>query len=179
MKKILTALLCLLLVSALMLPAAAAPEVVFTTDSRFAPGATVTVDIMAMTDMDATIYSAWLEGDVVYHWYVDGEENPELNGKSITLWQDFNGRNVHVAVVCYDLTVTSQSFLVTDAVAPTPAPSPAPTTQPTSAPTTPSVPNTPTGESTGGSPLWLWICIAAAVGGTLFAAGFLLGKKKT
>lgn len=130
MKKVLTALICLILLVALTLPAAAAPEVVFTADSRFAPGGTVTVDIMAMTDMDSTIYAAWLEGDVVYHWYVDGEENPELNGKSITLWQEFKGHTIHVEVVCYDMTVTSQRHLIMDTVV----------TQPTTAPTVPTNP---------------------------------------
>lgn len=148
MKKILTVIFCLLLMVMMTLPVLAAPEVKFTSDSKFVPGGKITVDILTMTDMDSIIHEAWLEGDVVYHWYVDGVENPELSGKSITLLQEHVGHTIHVEVVCYDLTVVSQRYLITNAVVVTTKPTTsgtstaatttAPTTEPSSAPTEPS-----------------------------------------
>ena len=74
MKRIISLLLCLVLMTALAVPvSAASPEIIFTADSGFTPGCTVSVDTGATlmscyNNGTSDIYNAYLEGDVQYYW---------------------------------------------------------------------------------------------------------------
>jgi len=76
MKKIVSVLLALMLVSALALPVFAAElSVVFTADSQPVPGRAMTVDknaMLALGSNTADTYNAMLEGNVIYNWYKNG-----------------------------------------------------------------------------------------------------------
>lgn len=73
MKKFLSALICLLLLCTLAMPAfAAGLTITFTDDSLPEVGGTLTVDEKAMLEdgsITADIYNALLEGNVIYSWY--------------------------------------------------------------------------------------------------------------
>lgn len=112
MKKIAIICLCMMLVAALALPALAAPQVVFTSDSEFAVGGKVTVDIMAMTDMDSAIYNAWLENDVQYQWYSNSSQISGATGKSLTIKESDRGTKLFVEVICWDMELVSTTYLI-------------------------------------------------------------------
>ena len=84
MRRLLSWILCLALVLSLSVPVmAAGPEIVFTSDSSFQAGGTVTVDKNRTLESvynygSSDAYNAYLEGDVQYYWmrndsyYADG-----------------------------------------------------------------------------------------------------------
>lgn len=114
MKKWTLLCLCLLLTAALALPVMADElSVVFTTDSRYATGGTLTVDIDAMAEMDPRIREALQENLVIYRWYVSGVEVTDQTGKSIQLKNEYGNKFLHVEVICGSLTVTSSKMLIT------------------------------------------------------------------
>lgn len=145
MKRFVTIGLCLLLAAMLMIPAMAAePEVVLASGARFNPGSKLTVDIQSMTDMDARIYEAWLEGTVAYQWYSGGNPIPGATGQSYTVAD--SDKIVKVEVRCGDLVLTSSGYIITKTsivvtkkttVPTTKAPTKAPTKVTTKAPTQP------------------------------------------
>jgi len=115
MKKRINGIVAMLVAVLLALSVAAVayaePEVIFTSDSAFIPGGTVTVDIEKMTDLDSAIYNAWLEGEVEYLWCLDGVEASEYNGKSIILPEDSQGVRLSVTVKCFDLEITRDAVI--------------------------------------------------------------------
>lgn len=114
MKKMIVLALCLLLIATVAMPAfAAGPKVLFTADSQFTTGKKITVDIQAMTGMDARIYNAWLEGTVRYQWY---SGDTAINGANAVSYTPASTvRSVKVQVICADLVLTSDTRIVTAA----------------------------------------------------------------
>lgn len=79
MKKLICAMICLIMLVSLAMPVLAAEDVfVFTDDSKFEYGGTANVDVMKtlanIMDLgkDAAEYNAALEGNVEFIWYRDG-----------------------------------------------------------------------------------------------------------
>ena len=115
MKKMIMIVICLVLTAALMLPVLASePKVVLVSGAKFATGSTVTVDIEAMTDMDARIYEAWLEGTVQYQWY--SGNNPVAGATGVSYTIQSGDKTVKVQVTCGDLVLTSYSYMVANIV---------------------------------------------------------------
>ncbi len=90
--------------------------VLFTADSSPVPGGKLTVDIEAMTDYDARIWNAFLEKDVKYTWYQDGAAFVDRNSKTFKIGEGDVGSEIYVEVTCYDLTLTSEVFHITEPV---------------------------------------------------------------
>ena len=92
MKRIISLLLCLVLLTALSAPvSAASPEIIFTADSGFTPGCTVTVDtgetlLSCYNNGTSDIYNAYLEGDVQYYWMRN--DSYYADGPSITIREE-------------------------------------------------------------------------------------------
>ena len=92
MKRIISLLLCLVLMTALAAPvSAASPEIIFTADSGFTPGCTVSVDTGATlmscyNNGTSDIYNAYLEGDVQYYWMRN--DSYYADGPSITIREE-------------------------------------------------------------------------------------------
>ena len=183
-------LACIVMLVGLISTAEAAAHVVFTDDSKFISGGKVTVDIMAMTDLDSAIYNAWLEHEVAYQWYLDGAKIPGATAQSYTVKEGDGGKALHVVVTCFDLVIPSQSTIITAITKPTTIPTTAPTTTPTTASTTLAPTVAPTDGPTPAAPteapstapnisvdqngtdsslLWLWIVIGViAIGSVIF-----------
>lgn len=114
MKKYVAIAVCLmLLVSLGITTAASEPKVLMVSGAKYTPGSTLTVDIQAMTDMDARIYNAWLEGTVQYQWFSGSDPVPGATNVSYTI--SGSDKSVHVEVTCGDLVLTSTRYLVTSA----------------------------------------------------------------
>lgn len=114
MKKLMMITLCLLLTAGLMLSVSASePKVVLASGAQFTPGSTLTVNIQAMTDMDARIYNAYLEGTVQYQWHSGNDPIPGATKVSYTIQS--GDKSVFVVVTCDDLVLTSTRYLVTSA----------------------------------------------------------------
>lgn len=114
MKKLMMITLCLLLTAGLMLSVSASePKVVLASGAQFTPGSTLTVNIQAMTDMDARIYNAYLEGTVKYQWHSGNDPIPGATKASYTIQS--GDKSVFVVVTCDDLVLTSTRYLVTSA----------------------------------------------------------------
>ena len=114
MKKWMMITLCLLLTAGLMLSVSASePKVVLASGAQFTPGSTLTVNIQAMTDMDARIYNAYLEGTVQYQWHSGNDPIPGATKASYTIQS--GDKSVFVVVTCDDLVLTSTRYLVTSA----------------------------------------------------------------
>lgn len=114
MKKYVAIAVCLMLLVSLGITAAASePKVLMASGAKYTPGSTLTVDIQAMTDMDARIYNAWLEGTVQYQWFSGSDPVPGATNVSYTI--SGSDKSVHVEVTCGDLVLTSTRYLVTSA----------------------------------------------------------------
>ena len=114
MKKLMMITLCLLLTAGLMLSVSASePKVVLASGAQFTPGSTLTVNIQAMTDMDARIYNAYLEGTVQYQWHSGNDPIPGATKVSYTIQS--GDKSVFVVVTCDDLVLTGTRYLVTSA----------------------------------------------------------------
>ena len=92
MKRIISFLLCVMLLASLTVPvSAASPEIIFTADSGFTPGCTVTVDtgetlLSCYNNGTSDIYNAYLEGDVQYYWMRN--DSYYADGPSITIREE-------------------------------------------------------------------------------------------
>ena len=130
MKRFLSICLCLMLLSALVVPASAAdPEIIFTDESFYHPGFTMEVDtgetLMSCYNSTSDIYNAYLEGFVEYTWFRDGVRFME--GGSMYITESHRGHTFYLAADLYsnaDLTdfvgtIYSQSFTVPEAEKPT------------------------------------------------------------
>ena len=86
--------------------------VIFTADSVAVEGGKLTVDILAMTDYDATIYNAWLENDVRYEWHKDDIIVLENTTNTYEFTAEDVGCEFYVLVTCWDYTMKSENITV-------------------------------------------------------------------
>lgn len=116
MKKSLFAVLCIFAMILTLVPAGAYTQeeipVIFTSDSKAVDGGKLTVDILAMTDYDATIYNAWLEGDVAYEWHKDDIIVLENTTDTYEFTAEDVGHEFYVLVTCWDYTMKSENITV-------------------------------------------------------------------
>ena len=130
MKRLLSICLCLMLLSALVIPVSAAdPEIIFTDESFYHPGFTMEVDtgetLMSCYNSISDIYNAYLEGFVNYTWFRDGV--PFMEGSSMYITESHRGHTFYLAADLYNNaeltdfvgTIYSQSFTVPAAEKPT------------------------------------------------------------
>ena len=130
MKRLLSICLCLMLLSALVIPVSAAePEIIFTDESFYHPGFTMEVDtgetLMSCYNSTSDIYNAYLEGFVEYTWFRDGVRFME--GGSMYITESHRGHTFYLAADLYsdaDLTdfvgtIYSAKFTVPAAEKPT------------------------------------------------------------
>lgn len=108
MKRLWLILACVLLVAALATPALAENmEVIFTPDSVFDVGGTVTVDKGRTLDNITNNgmsehYNAYLEGNVQYFWYRDGVWDESFgNAESVTFNESHRGCTFYCQAVLY------------------------------------------------------------------------------
>ena len=105
MKRIISLLLCLVLMTVLAAPvSAASPEIIFTADSGFTPGCTVTVDkgetlLSCYNNGTSDIYNAYLEGDVQYYWMRN--DSYYADGPSITIREEDRGCQFYCMAALY------------------------------------------------------------------------------
>ena len=114
MKRIISLLLCLVLMTALAAPvSAASPEVIFTADSGFTPGCTVTVDEIATGESifdngsDSEL-EAYLEGHIQYYWMRN--DSYYADGTSITIWEEDRGCQFYCIGAMYSDDDHTQQF---------------------------------------------------------------------
>jgi len=123
MKKIIFALISVvsIIIATLSVNAYTQEEipVIFTSDSKAVEGGKLTVDIRAMTDYDATIYNAWLEGDVNYEWHKDDIIVLENTTNTYEFTSEDVGHEFYVLVNCWDYTMKSENITVAAANEPT------------------------------------------------------------
>lgn len=130
MKRVFCIFLCLMLLSALVVPVSAAdPEIIFTDESFYHPGFTMEVDtgetLMSCYNSTSDIYNAYLEGFVEYTWFRDGVRFME--GGSMYITESHRGHTFYLAADLYSDaeltdfvgTIYSQSFTVPEAEKPT------------------------------------------------------------
>ena len=105
MRRLLSWILCLALMLSLSVPVmAAGPEIVFTSDSSFQAGGTVTVDKNRTLDSvynygSSDAYNAYLEGDVQYYWMRN--DSYYADGPSITLTENDKGCQFYCIAALY------------------------------------------------------------------------------
>ena len=114
MKKILSVLIALLLAAFCVFPAMAEDSddpVIFTENSYYCVGYNMTVDIESMTDYDARVWNAFIEGGVQYAWYLDYEfysSSQDLPRRTKTLPQGHTIYNMPTTALSHeDSTVSS------------------------------------------------------------------------
>lgn len=116
MKKSIFILICVVSIIITTLFASAYTQeeipVIFTSDSEAVEGGKLTVDIVAMTDYDATIYNAWLEGDVSYEWHKDDIIVLENTTNTYEFTSEDVGSEFYVLVTCWDYTMKSENITV-------------------------------------------------------------------
>ena len=124
MKRIISLFLCLVFVMALIIPvSAAAPQIIFTEESRFEPGCTVEVHtgetlLSCYNNGTSDIYNAYLEGDVQYYWMRN--DSYYADGPSITIREEDRGCSFYCMAALYSDadhtqqigTIYSESFFV-------------------------------------------------------------------
>ena len=105
MKRIISLFLCLVFVMALIIPvSAAAPQIIFTEESRFEPGCTVEVHtgetlLSCYNNGTSDIYNAYLEGDVQYYWMRN--DSYYADGPSITIREEDRGCSFYCMAALY------------------------------------------------------------------------------
>jgi len=105
MKRIISFLLCVMLLASLTVPVSAAePEIIFTADSGFTPGRTVTVDksetlLSCYNNGTSDIYNAYLEGRVQYYWMRN--DSYYADGPSITIREENRCCSFYCMAVLY------------------------------------------------------------------------------
>lgn len=105
MKRIISLLLCLVLLTVLSAPvSASSPEIIFTADSGFTPGCTVTVDksetlLSCYNNGTSDIYNAYLEGRVQYYWMRN--DSYYADGPSITIREEDRGCSFYCLAAIY------------------------------------------------------------------------------
>lgn len=72
----------------------------------------MTVDIEKMSNQDAGIWEAFLEKDVVYKWYKNKQLIKNSNSASLSFKENDANSEFYVEVICYDLKITSDTFIV-------------------------------------------------------------------
>ncbi len=87
-------------------------KVYFTSDSEKIVGKKMTVDIEKMSNQDAGIWEAFLEKDVVYKWYKNKQLIKNFNSASLSFKESDANSEFYVEVICYDLKITSDTFIV-------------------------------------------------------------------
>lgn len=87
-------------------------KVYFTSDSEKIVGKKMTVDIEKMSNQDAGIWEAFLEKDVVYKWYKNKQLIKNSNSASLSFKENDANSEFYVEVICYDLKITSDTFIV-------------------------------------------------------------------
>ncbi len=131
MKRLFSIALCLILMMSLVVPAKAAnPEIVFTDESFYHPGFSMTVDKgktleSCYNNGTSDIYNAYLEGNVQYYWMRDGEYFAE--GPSYYITNNDRGCEFYCLAALYaDAdhtqqigTIYSEKFTVPEAEKPT------------------------------------------------------------
>lgn len=118
MKKLICAILCIVMLLGLAVPALAVTvitnvEVYFTNDSNFNVGGTVTVDeykIMDDGDIEADAWNALLEGRVQYYWMRNNTYYAD--GKSLTLTEADRGYTFYCEAALYSDMDRTQQFAV-------------------------------------------------------------------
>ncbi len=106
MKKLLSSILCLVMLMAMVIPVAADDmQVYFTSDSSFVVGGTVTVDRNKTFDSVADNglsqdYNAFLEGNVVYEWFKNGAYFH--TGQSLTITTAEQGYTITCRAFLYE-----------------------------------------------------------------------------
>ena len=123
MKKILSLLICLLLILGLAVPAfAAGLTVPFTSDSKPEVGGKLTVDKNAMLDSGSITseqYNALLEGNVIYSWYKNGVLTQEGTGSDANSYEvtlSDQGSTIYVKVSFYEDSSFQESKKCAEAV---------------------------------------------------------------
>ena len=105
MKRTISLILCLVFVMALIIPvSAAAPQIIFTEESRFEPGCTVEVHtgetlLSCYNNGTSDIYNAYLEGDVQYYWMRN--DSYYADGPSITIREQDRGCSFYCMAALY------------------------------------------------------------------------------
>lgn len=87
-------------------------KVYFTSNSEKIVGKKMTVDIEKMSNQDAGIWEAFLEKDVVYKWYKNKQLIKNSNSASLSFKENDANSEFYVEVICYDLKITSDTFIV-------------------------------------------------------------------
>ena len=85
--------------------------VIFTSDSEPVAGGFMTVDIKKMIDYDSGLYNAYLEGEVGYEWYRDGQKVKNETG-TMQFAESDGGCVFYVLVKGYNITLRSEEFRV-------------------------------------------------------------------
>lgn len=91
--------------------------VVFTADSEPVTGGQMTVDIKKMIDYDAGLYNAFIEGQIGYEWYRDGQKVKNETG-TMKFTDADAGCFFHVVVKGYDITLKSEEFRIEQLILP-------------------------------------------------------------
>ena len=131
MKRIISFLLCVMLLASLAVPvSAASPEIIFTDESFYHPGFTMEVDkgatlMSCYNNGTSDIYNAYLEGNVRYFWMRDGRHYAD--GPKLTIQESYRGSEFCCVAELYaDAnhyqyigTIYSETFTVPAAVEPT------------------------------------------------------------
>ena len=131
MKRIISFLLCVMLLASLTVPvSAASPEIIFTDESFYHPGFAMEVDRgktleSCYNNGTSDIYNAYLEGNVRYFWMRDGRHYAD--GSKLTIQESYRGSEFYCVAELYaDAnhyqyigTIYSETFTVPAAEEPT------------------------------------------------------------
>jgi len=105
MKRIISFLLCVMLLASLTVPASAAePEIIFTDESFYHPGFTMEVDkgatlMSCYNNGTSDIYNAYLEGNVQYYWMRN--DSYFADGPSLTIREEDRGCQFYCMAALY------------------------------------------------------------------------------
>ena len=105
MKRIISFLLCVMLLASLTVPVSAAePEIIFTDESFYHPGFTMEVDkdatlMSCYNNGTSDIYNAYLEGNVQYYWMRN--DSYFADGPSLTIREEDRGCQFYCMAALY------------------------------------------------------------------------------
>ena len=91
--------------------------VVFTADSEPVTGGQMTVDIEKMINYDSGLYNAFLEKQIGYEWYRDGQKVSNTTA-TMKFTEADAGCFFHVLVKGYDITLKSEEFRIEKLIIP-------------------------------------------------------------
>lgn len=92
-------------------------SVVFTSDSEPVTGGHMTVDIEKMQNDDSGLYNAYLEGQIGYEWYRDGQKVSNTTG-TMNFTDADAGCSFYVVVKGYNITLKSDEFRIENLIVP-------------------------------------------------------------